>query len=293
MTKKDMGLKVFGILGYPLSHTLSPAMQEAAFQSAGIKAYYIVLELSPHYFKTAMRDLRRLPLQGFNITVPHKERILPYLDRLTPEAKAIGAVNTAFKKGSVWVGTNTDVYGFIRSLKQEGKFRPKSKTAIVLGAGGAARAAVYGLAKEGAKTVFVMARRPPKAAKIISDYRRLFPKTQLRAVTFKQKSLKDLLEGSDLVVNATSVGLRTKDKALIEKSWIPKGSLKRRVLFFDLIYHPKETDFLKKAKARGHRTLSGLGMLVFQGVKAFEYWTGKKASVSTMRKTLLQSLGNS
>ena len=140
--KQDPAFKLYGIFGYPLSHTLSPAMHEAAFRKLGIDANYIVLELIPEAFKKLMRKASRLSLSGFNVTVPYKETVMPFLDEVHPEARAIGAVNTVYRKGKRWIGTNTDMEGFLMALMKDGGFRPRGKRAVILGAGGAARAVV-------------------------------------------------------------------------------------------------------------------------------------------------------
>lgn len=282
--------KLFGILGYPLSHTLSPAMQEAAFKAAGLKAFYSVFEIQPKNFLKLAKRLHALPLDGFNVTVPYKESVKKIVRDLTPEAKMIGAVNTVFRRNGKWAGTNTDVHGFLTSLREEARFNPKGKTALVFGAGGAARAVLYGLAEKKAECVFLVNRNKVRAKKLALEFEKLFPKTFFEAIDDKA-IVKAVLSGSDLVINATSLGLNPKDPAVMDEAMIcPAG--KRPKLFFDLIYKPAETRFLRLARLKGHKTLNGLGMLLYQGAKAFECWTGKKAPVSVMRKTLLQALAN-
>ncbi len=281
--------QLYGIFGYPLGHTLSPRMQEAAFEASGIKAYYLVLELDRSHFHKLMKGISRLLLNGFNVTVPYKGEILPYLDGLSPEAKAVKAVNTVYRSGSRWVGTNTDIYGFLTSLRHDGRFNPRGKKVLVLGAGGSARAVVYGLAKQGAREIQMAARRPLRARAIIRDFKKSFRKTTFEAFTLKQNDLKKALQNADLVVNTTSVGLDPRDRSLIPVSVIPPANRGRKILFFDLIYH-RPTEFLKNAGRKGHSAVGGLGMLLFQGARAFEYWTGKKAPVTVMRKALTLSL---
>lgn len=265
-------------------------MQEAAFEAAGIKAYYLVLELDRRHFHKLMRGISRLLLDGFNITVPYKREILRYLDRLSPEARSIKAVNTVYREGSKWIGANTDVYGFLTSLRKQGRFNPKAKKILVLGAGGSARAVIYGLAKSGARGIQIAARRPFRARAVIRDFKRLFPKTLFETLTLHRNDLKKGLQNADLVVNATPAGLRPGGPWLIPPAIIPPARRRKRVLFFDLIYHRGgRTEFLKTAKKKGHRMMDGLGMLLFQGARAFEYWTGKRAPVSLMRKALLLS----
>ncbi len=262
-------------------------MQEAAFQALGIKAFYAAFELEPPDFHKALKKLRSFLVEGFNVTVPYKEAVMKYLDGITPEARAIGAVNTVFRKGSQWTGTNTDVTGFLTSLKTEGRFLAKGKTALVFGAGGAARAVLYGLAKEGVSEIFVVNRHPERAKKLVRDFEGQFSKTTFHVCPFTG-AVKDLIAEADLVVNATSVGLKQKDR-LCDPSWIPSAG-KTPKLFFDLIYHPVKTGFLLMAARKGHRILGGAGMLLFQGAEAFRLWTGKKPPVNVMRKALLGAI---
>ncbi len=286
--KKEKPFRLYGIFGCPLAHTLSPAMQEAAFAKTGVKAFYLPLELSLRDFRKTMKSLQRLALEGFNLTVPYKETVIPFLGRLEPEARALGAVNTVYKRGSVWSGANTDVYGFLTSLKREGGFDPKGKNALVFGAGGAARAVVYALASSGAAAVWVTNRNLKRAEILAGDFKKRFPRTLLHVIPANSAALGAVVRESDLLVNATSVGLK-KDEDLLPESLIPEA-LTEKKLFFDLIYHRPMTGFLKAGRKKGHRVLGGLGMLLHQGAKAFEYWTGKKAPVELMRKALAEKL---
>ncbi len=287
MKKNSENLRLFGIFGNPLAHTLSPVMQEAAFERIGWKANYLAFDFSPRDFHEAMTGLSRFPLEGFNLTVPYKQTVMPYLDALTPEARAVGAVNTVFRQGRRWIGANTDVHGFLTSLQEEGEFMPRGKKILVLGAGGAARAVVYGLASRGAGKIRIAARRKGRAAPIVRDFRKAFPKMVFEILEGPFEKLKPAFQDSDLVVNATPAGLK-KGPSPVPGNVIPgKG---KKILFFDLIYDPTPTSFLKAAAQKGHRTLGGLGMLLFQGAKAFEYWTGKKAPVREMRRALEEAL---
>jgi len=281
--------QLYGIVGFPVKHTLSPVMQEAAFAHRGIKAYYLALEMDPGSFRKIMRKLPRLVLSGFNVTVPYKEKVIAYLDQLTPEAQSVEAVNTVFRKGKKWVGANTDIDGFLTSLKKEGGFNPKGKKVLVFGAGGATRGVVYGLCREGAQSVWIANRRLGRAQKLAKDMKRLFPKTDWQTSSLSETSVKSALNSSHLVINATSVGLSSKEASLFPFDLIPSAKNKK-ILFLDLIYDPEETCLLKAARLKGHRTLGGSGMLLYQGAKAFEYWTGKKAPVREMKQALLKAL---
>ena len=281
--KTNQDFKLYGIFGFPLGHTLSPVMHEAAFRKLSIKAFYLPFEVRREDFRRLMKKRARLLLDGFNVTVPYKEEALRWLDKVSPAARAIGAVNTAVRKGKRWYGFNTDSFGFITSLEKDGEFGPRGKRALILGAGGSARAVVYALAKRGIRQITIVNRTRARAKKIAIQYERLFPR-----VSFLTKDLKAGCEdkGSrevDLVVNATSVGLRPGDRSLISSGEFPK-----KTLFVDLIYRPTETRLLRLARQSGHRTLNGLGMLVYQGTEAFRLWTGRRAPVDVMRAAIHQ-----
>lgn len=266
-------------------------MQEAAFCAAGLKAYYIVCEIHPRYFSKTMKSLHRLPLDGFNVTVPYKEAVKRGLKSLTPEARAVGAVNTVFRKKGQWSGTNTDVYGFITSLRLDAKFKAKGKSVLIFGAGGSARAAAYGLASEGVKEITIVNRHLSRAQILARDFKRQFKKVEWQTISLKDQLLLAMLKKADLIVNCTSLGLKAGDGAVVTAGQIPLARDGKKQCYVDLIYKPAETRFLKQARLKGHKTLNGLGMLLYQGAKAFEYWTGKKAPLIVMRKALSSALG--
>lgn len=290
MNRRNANLQLFGLLGCPLAHTLSPAMHEAGFSRLAIKAFYLVLELDEAHFRRAMAGLKTFLLEGFNVTVPYKETVIPYLTELTPKACAIGAVNTVFRKGKKWVGTNTDSDGFLMALQRDARFRPRGKRALILGAGGAARAAAYALAASGAEKIVLTDLYKQKPDRVVSDFSPVFPRTRLESIPCEPEHLKKFLRETDLVVNATTMGLKLSDPAILAPSWIPAASGGRKILFYDVIYQPFRTKFLNHAARRGHPVINGLGMLLYQGVRAFEIWTGEKAPVEAMRRGLKKAL---
>lgn len=286
-----MTLDLYGIFGNPLTHSLSPAMQESAFSKCGIQARYLVLPMDQVKFRRTLSRLKDFQLKGFNITIPYKEKVMPFLDEVSEEARRVGAVNTVYRRGHRWAGTNTDVYGFLESLRRDGGFKVRGKRAVVFGAGGAARAAVYGLASAGALEVAVFNRDAERALRLTNDFRRLFPSVCFSSGDLHGESAEAAVRSAHLVVNATSVGLKKADASPVEAKFIPAARDKKsRKLFYDLIYAPAETAFLLEAKKKGHAVLSGAGMLVYQGAKAFEFWTGRKAPVETMKASLLNAL---
>ena len=264
-------------------------MHEAAFCKLGIDANYIVLDLVPAIFKKLMKRSAEFSLSGFNVTVPYKEVVLKYLDHVRPEARAIGAVNTVFKEGKRWVGTNTDMEGFLMALMKDGRFRPSGKRAVILGAGGAARAVVYGLSREGVREILIADCFPEKARKIANDMGKIFKQVKYHAAAAGTSEVKEALQKADVIINATPIGLKSQDPRVFPEGWVP-GSRAKKIFFMDLIYNPAMTPFLKTAKKKGHRTLNGLGMLLYQGARALEHWTGRKAPTDVMRQALLQAL---
>ncbi len=293
----DPELKVYGLFGFPLGHTISPAIHNAAIDYHGLKAFYFAFERSPGRFRFLMRNIKKMLLDGFNVTVPYKEAVIPFLDRVHPAARAIGAVNTVKKEGKKWIGYNTDVDGFLKGLDVT-KFNPRKKTAVLIGAGGAARAVCFALGQRGAAKVSIFDTIPGKSGKLAAQYRKIFPAVRWESPAASGKNMKQSLEGTDILVNATPVGLHVKDPSVIKADWLPK----RKILVYDLIYSVRhsalrgkmsngvywlrETKLLRIAKQLGHQTLNGETMLLHQGARAFEIWTGKRAPVEVMRRAL-------
>ena len=264
--------KIVGIIGYPLGHTLSPAMHNAAFKKMGLDYEYIPFEVEPADLKEALRGLRALHVAGFNVTIPHKETIVPLLDEVTKLARIIGAVNTVENQEGKLVGYNTDGPGFIESLKEDAGFDPKGKRAVVLGAGGASRAVSTMLSEVGAKSLLISDIVEEKA-KGLAEY------LNCKHAKVNSATLKQEIEQADLLVNTTPIGMHPK----VNESPLPEGvKLNKKTLVYDLVYNPSETKLLKQAKSAGCRVVSGLGMLVLQGALAFTVFTGEEAPLDTM-----------
>lgn len=281
-------MRLYGVFGFPLKHTLSPAMHQAAFRHWGLPYFYLALEMDSKRFRSLMRLRNRLVLDGFNLTIPHKQTVLPYLDSVSAEARVIGAVNTVIRKGSRWLGENTDAYGFLKSLEEALHWKPKGKSVLILGAGGASRACVYALARGGARNIVILNRTLSKANQLANEFRRRFPKTEFEALPLTRDKISKLLRRADLVVNTTSLGLKRDDCRLVRKKDFP-GAKKNQVAV-DLIYNPPVTPFLKEAKRAGWKAVNGLGMLLHQGARSFELWTGKRAPIQVMRKALEEAI---
>jgi len=272
---------VYGIVGCPVEHSLSPLMQNVAFREAGIDAVYVPFKVEPNNLKSAVEGLKYLNVKGFNVTVPHKERIVEFLDFLSEEAEVLGAVNTVKNEDGKLTGYNTDVEGFARSLKEEG-VDVKGKRVLMFGAGGAAKAVGYALLKEGVKFLNVVNRsfaRAKELGDLLGKYGNVL------VYPLKEGTVEVLLKETDVIVNATSVGLKPSDPELFDYSKIPQG-----ITVVDIIYNPPETPLLMAAKERNCKVVNGLGMLVHQGAKAFEIWTGRGAPVESMKRILVEEL---
>ncbi len=272
---------VYGIFGYPVKHSLSPLMQNAAFLKVGIDAVYVPFEVEPDKLGEAINGVRALGIKGINVTVPHKERVIEHLDYLSDEAEFLGAVNTVKNKNGELTGYNTDAEGFLRSLIEEG-IEFERKKVLMFGAGGAARAVGYALLKGGVKFLNIVNRNFQRAKEV---GKLLGTRGNVLVFPLKESTVEALLNDIDLIVNTTSVGMAPGDPWLFNYSRIPEG-----ITVVDIIYNPPETPLLKAAREKGCKTVNGLGMLVHQGAVAFEIWTGKKAPVDTMRKVLERKL---
>ncbi len=269
---------VFGIFGHPVEHTFSPGMHNAAFAKIKRDACYVPFAVAPADLGRAVRAIVPLGIRGLNITIPHKETIIPFLDDLTDDARMIGAVNTVEVNRGKLIGHNTDGRGFLRSLREETGFRPKGKTILMVGSGGAARAVGINLALSGAQTILICDLDTVKAKKLGRDIQN---KTATRVKVVDPDDLEKSAQVAECIINATPLGLKPGDPLPIPRHLIRKGQL-----ICDLVYNPLRTPLLKAARSAGANTLSGIGMLLYQGVIAFEIWTGGKAPVNVMKAAL-------
>jgi shikimate dehydrogenase len=275
----------YGILGWPVEHSRSPAMQNAAFQARGLAANYVCFSVHPDDVADAVRGLKALGVRGANVTVPHKEAVMPWLDEITPEARAIGAVNTIVREIDRLIGHNTDAGGLTRSL-EEADVALAGARAVVLGAGGAARAAVVGLARRGARSVVVAARRGERAEAMVASLRDACPGCELVSSDFEHASLASHFRESTLLVQSTSATLANAPDPGGFAAQLALEALPHDAVVVDLVYKPRETAVLAQARERGLKTVDGLGMLLHQGALAFELWTHMPAPIEVMRAVL-------
>lgn len=272
--------KILGIFGYPVKHSLSPLMQNAAIEALGLNYIYIPFEVPPEMLKEAVNGIRALQITGVNITVPHKEAVIPFLDEVTEEAAIIGSANTIENCNGRLIGHNTDSMGYIRSLREDAEFEPKGKNILIIGAGGAARGIIAGLSMEGASEIKIANRTVEKGERLAQEFQDKFERTRFTASSLSALQDPRILSSVDLIVNTTSMGLEGKMPEIVY-SLTPAHTL-----ISDIVYKPLITPFLKMAQDAGRRTLGGLGMLIYQGAISFEIWTSQKAPVEVMKKAL-------
>lgn len=275
----------YGILGWPVEHSRSPAMQNAAFRARGLEASYVCFSVHPDDVADAVRGLKALGVRGANVTVPHKEAVIRWLDDVTPQARAIGAVNTIVREIDRLVGYNTDAPGLARALDQAGVRVDGARTAVI-GAGGAARAAAVGLAGSGARSILIAARRLEQAEQLQRDLAPVCGPCELIAAELTREAVSSYFRETTLLVQSTSATLASSPDAAGFAAQLAIEVLPREASVVDLVYKPRETAVLARAKERGLRTVDGLGMLLHQGALAFELWTHLPAPIDVMRAEL-------
>jgi shikimate dehydrogenase len=274
----DGHTQLVGLIGWPVEHSLSPAMHNAAFEALGLNWRYVPLPVEPGQVETAVHGLAALGFRGANVTVPHKQAVMAALSTIGPSAQALGAVNTlVIGRGAdhapTIAGFNTDAKGFVGALRQGG-FEPEDGgNAVVVGAGGAARAVVFGLLWSGTGEITVLNRTPERAQTLVAELgRRPKDAARLHAATLTAETLVESTRAADLLVNATTVGMWPHVDGCVWPGGVP---IPPHLTVFDLVYNPLETRLLRHARQSGARAIDGLGMLVRQGALAFGLWTNQ------------------
>ena len=266
------------LIGHPVGHSVSPAFQQAGFDWCDLDVCYEAIDVDYPSLYNIVSTLRGNEVMGANVTVPHKETVVALLDVLDKDARLIGAVNTIENRDGVLIGYNTDALGFVMALKEKASFDPLGKTALVLGAGGAARAVVVALAGAGVKSLVIANRTLGRANVLADDVRHLI--RSVEAVDLHTDSMYSIAKNSQIIVNCTTVGMSGsigQNDTLIEANLIPSNAL-----VCDLVYNPLETPILRDAKKAGAQVLGGLPMLVYQGGASFKIWTGREAPIKIM-----------
>lgn len=270
-------MKLFGVLGDPVSHSLSPVMHNAAFKSLGMDCEYHAFRVCPADLSKALNGAHVLGFGGLNLTIPLKEKAMEIV-KPTDLAKQIGAVNTVdFKEGIV--GYNTDGIGAKMALSSAG-IGIKGKNILLLGAGGAARAIAFQLAKEGAR-ITIANRTIERAESLVKDVKKIG-----KAESSDYENMKDMIQDSDILINSTSVGMYPKISGTI----VTSDMMHKDLTVFDIVYNPQNTLLLKEAKKAGAKTIDGVMMLVFQGAESFRIWTGRNPPVDVMEKAVRKQL---
>lgn len=271
-----MAPKSTGLIGHPVSHSLSPAIHAHWIKDLKISASYERYDVPPETLKETIHKFREQKMAGFNVTIPHKQNIIAELDSIDKIARKIGAVNTVMRVDDLLIGTNTDAYGFVTHLKQSAPKLELTKV-VILGAGGATRAAIVGLKEAGAKDIVLLNRTEDKA-KILADT------FGVSHVDWDQRE--EMLRDTTLLVNTTSLGMKGAEPLELSLDALP-----RTACVYDIVYAPLETELLKTARARGNQTIDGLGMLLHQAAAAFRLWHGAEAAVTdALREKILKIL---
>jgi len=272
---------VVGIIGSPVSHSLSPVMHNAAFAALALDWVYVPFPVPPERLPEAVAGLAALGVAGFNVTIPHKVAVIPLLDRISPEAELIGAVNTVAVRDGLLTGFNTDGSGLLAALAEKLDFSAAGKSVLVLGAGGAARSAAAALASAGAARVALVNRSPGKGEALVGLMQERLPGCALTADPLARLADPGYLGSFDLLVNTSSVGM-----AGDSFPGLDLGGLRAGCAVYDMVYAPPLTPLLEGAAACGLPAANGLGMLVAQGEAAFAIWTGRKPPKGCMERAL-------
>lgn len=277
-------IKNFGIIGWPIEHTVSPKMYLAAFKAAGFPNYnYVTFPVQKGRLMLVVNGIKGLDLRGVNVTIPHKTEIMKHLDAVDADARIIGAVNTVVNDGGRLTGYNTDVTGFLSSLA-EANFMPEDCNAVILGSGGAARAVLWGLCKRKAGYVTIGARNVDKAQELAEEFSQY---GNIGGYDWDSEEFKETLQSADILINTTPIGMypNVDEMPPVSLELLPEGAL-----VYDVIYNPAKTKFLEKAEELGFPTLNGLTMLLLQGKEAFRLFTGENPDVDIMRRVIKQEL---
>lgn len=274
---------VMAVIGDPIRHSKSPLMHNAALAACEWNGVYTAFHVLPERLGEAIAGMRALGIRGMNVTIPHKEHVIPFLDEIDDHARMIGAVNTIVNDKGRLIGYNTDGPGYVRSLIEETGIDLRATRVLLIGAGGAARGLAYALLHGGVKQLIIANRTPERAERIVEE---LHMMGSIEAAALIDGMPQVDPEQVDVIINTTSLGMHPHvDDMSIQASYIMP-----HMIISDIIYNPLETKLLAAAQAAGARTHSGLGMFVYQGAIAFELWTGKEAPVNVMREAVLHAM---
>ena len=275
--------QVYGVIGDPIEHSLSPTLHNAAFKELKLDCVFLAFKVKTGEVESAIRGMRGLGIRGLNVTMPHKEAVIAYLDEVDSAAKFLGSINTILNDNGKLNGFSTDGIGALNALKENGVTLNKKKV-LLLGGGGAAKTIAFALAKV-VDELIILNRSPEKITPLTKTMNREFNK-QVSDGLLAPSAIQKNLQNVDVLINATSVGMHPNDEhSLVEPQW-----LRPNLTVMDIVYNPIETKLAKDAKKAGAKVISGVEMLIYQGAASFEIWTGHKAPVEVMRKAALTKL---
>lgn len=277
--------RVCGVIGDPIEHTLSPAIHNAAFDHLKLDFVFLAFRVKAADLENAVRGMRGLGIHGLNVTMPHKSTVISFLDEVDPAVKFLGSANTILNKDGKLSGFNTDGVGALKALRENGTELSEKKV-LLLGAGGAAKAIAFALAEEVGELA-VLNRATEKAKELAEALGRMFNKKVVGGALSPDAIAKNL-RGSDVLINATSVGMHPDaNQSIVTPQW-----LRSDLTVMDIVYNPVETKLAKDAKAAGAKVISGVEMLIYQGAASFEIWTGRSAPIEVMRRAALNKLSS-
>ncbi len=277
-------IKILCVIGHPIEHSLSPIMHNAAIRELKLEFIYLAFNIHPNNLSHAVKGFRAFNILGINVTIPFKQKIMKFLDEIEPMAQKIGAVNAIKNNEDYLIGRNTDAEGAMKAFLNSG-YSISGKNVLLLGAGGAARAIAYIMAKEANKIVIVN-RTEKRAIKIANELKKYF-NTNIEGKYNSTSVLKRESKKADILINATPIGMYPN----IQLSPISAEFLHDDLIVYDIVYNPIETKLIKNATEKGCKTIGGLDMLVNQGALAFEWWTNKKPNVNLMKNKIIEFLG--
>ncbi|MBK5133119.1 shikimate dehydrogenase [Candidatus Bathyarchaeota archaeon] len=277
--------KICGVIGNPIQHTLSPTIQNAAFNHLNLDFIFLAFKVRPAELEMAIQGMRSLDIHGLNVTMPHKNKVINYLDEIDSTVESLNSANTIVNKKGRLLGFSTDGIGAVKALQENGVDLSSSKV-VLLGAGGAGRAIAFSIADK-VKDLIVLNRDIKKVKNLELDLKLKFDKN-IHYETLSQDSIQKNLRSSDLLINATNVGMGPNSKLSI----VDPKLLKSDLTVMDIVYNPLETKLLSDAKIVGAKTINGLEMLIYQGAASFELWTGRKAPIEIMKLATLKQISN-
>lgn len=288
MIEVNASTLMVGVIGHPVEHSFSPRMHNAAIEALGLNWCYVAFHVLPDRVGDAIRGMRGLNIRGLNVTVPHKQAVMPFLDEVSEEARAVGAANTLSNEGGRLIGYNTDVYGILAALRETAGLEKLPEKTVVLGAGGAARGVIYALTTvPEVEEIAVLNRTPSKAERIAGEMTHFAGGKRVLGASLSEETLRRALDAAGLLINTTSVGMAPEVDGSPIQDW---EVLHPHLTVYDIVFNPLETRLMRQAQAAGARAFGGMEMLVYQGARSLEIWSGLQAPIPVMKAAALGHL---